>query len=325
MLRSIFKGQEAIVLTCTAIIIILLSVTLDGFLTVENISNLLMRVAILGILGVGLAIVVIGRGLDLSIAANMVVTVGLVVQLLRDGHSPEVAIAVGLSMALLVGLLNGWLVAFVEIPALFATLATGILVTGASRLFILSNDIQYLPESGHVIRSLGLSTFLGLPLAVWSFFLVVLLGAVLLMTTRVGRIIYAMGSNPEAARLAGLPVRPVTLLSYTICGGTAFIAGLIMLGNVSSVNVNIAQGTMVFDVILVVILGGISLVGGRGSMLSVIIGTLLIGTILNGMTIMNINNDVQNIVKGFVLLAAILIDGFLHPFDEETARQGETM
>ncbi|WP_031206043.1 ABC transporter permease [Mesorhizobium sp. L2C067A000] len=325
MLRAAFKGQEIIVLSCTIVIVVLLSVFLNGFLTIENISNLLMRVAILGILGVGLAVVVIGRGLDLSIVANMVVSVGLVVQLLRDGHSPQVAIATGLCMALLTGFVNGWLVAFVEVPALFATLATGILVTGGSRLFLLSNDIQYLPESGRIINALGLTNFLGLPLAVWSFFLVLVLGAILLTTTRVGRILYAMGANPEAAKLAGLPVRPITLISYTLCGGTAFVAGIIMLGNVSSVNVNVAQGTMVFDVILVVILGGISLVGGRGSMLSVIIGTLLIGTILNGMTIMNINNDVQNIVKGFVLLAAILIDGFLHPFDEETARQGETM
>ena len=325
MFRAAFKGQEIIVLSVTIIIVVLMSVFLDGFFTISNISNLLMRVAILGILGVGLAIVVVGRGLDLSIVANMVVSVGLVVQLLRNGHSPALAIAVGLCAALLVGLLNGWLVAFVEVPALFATLATGILVTGGSRLFLLSNDIQYLPESGYAIRGLGLNHLLGLPLAVWTFFLVVALGAVLLTTTRVGRIIYAIGANPEAARLAGLPVRPATLLAYTVCGGTAFVAGLIVLGSVSSVNVNVAQGTMVFDVILVVILGGISLVGGRGSMLSVIIGTLLIGTILNGMTIMNINNDAQNIVKGFVLLAAILTDGLLHPIDEETARQGETM
>lgn len=98
-----------------------------------------------------------------------------------------------------------------------------------------------------------------------------------------------------------------------------------MLGNVASVNVNLAQSTMVFDVILVAILGGVSLVGGRGSIFSVVVGTCLIGTLLNGMTILNVNNEIQNIVKGIVLLAAILIDGHLHPFDEETARQGETM
>jgi ribose transport system permease protein len=325
MLKSFMKSQEAIVFSCTAAIVIVFAFFLVGFTSLENISNLFMRVAMLGILGVGLGIVVIGRGLDLSIVANMVVSVGLVVQLLRHGLPPAAAIGGGLALALFTGLLNGWLIAFVEIPALFATLATAILVTGASRLFLLSNDIQYLPESGQFIRALGLNNILGLPLAVWTFFLVVVLGAALLTTTRLGRIIYAMGANPDAARQSGLPIRPAKVISYVLSASTAFVAGLIMLGNISSVNVNMAQGTMVFDVVLVVILGGVSLVGGRGSILSVVVGTCLIGTLLNGMTIMDVNNDVQNVVKGFVLLAAILIDGFLHPFDEETARQGETM
>ena len=103
----------------------------------------------------------------------------------------------------------------------------------------------------------------------------------------------------------------------------AWLAGLVWIGTTGSMQMSITQGTMVFDVILVVVLGGISLIGGRGSVLSVVVGCALIGTLLNAFTIMDVNSEVQNIIRGFVLLAAILLDNWLHPRDEETARQGD--
>lgn len=112
-------------------------------------------------------------------------------------------------------------------------------------------------------------------------------------------------------------------MTYTASAAIAFIAGVVLTAEVASVNTQIFASTMIFDVVLVVVLGGISLLGGRGGMLSVIAGTLLIGVLLNGMVIMNFDNNVQNIVKSVVLLAAIVIDNWLHPRDEETARQGD--
>jgi ribose transport system permease protein len=113
------------------------------------------------------------------------------------------------------------------------------------------------------------------------------------------------------------------VLEYVIVAVLAWLAGLVWIGTTGSMQMSITQGTMVFDVILVVVLGGISLIGGRGSVLSVVVGCALIGTLLNAFTIMDVNSEVQNIIRGFVLLAAILLDNWLHPRDEETARQGD--
>jgi ribose transport system permease protein len=144
-----------------------------------------------------------------------------------------------------------------------------------------------------------------------------------LSKTSIGRFVYAQGDNPEAASLAGISLRPLIVLEYVVVALLAWLAGLVWIGTTGSMQMSITQGTMVFDVILVVVLGGISLIGGRGSVLSVVVGCALIGTLLNAFTIMDVNSEVQNIIRGGVLLAAILLDNRLHPRDEETARQGD--
>jgi ribose transport system permease protein len=113
------------------------------------------------------------------------------------------------------------------------------------------------------------------------------------------------------------------VMTYVLSSLVAILAGLVLAAEVASVNAQIFTSTMIFDVILVVVLGGVSLLGGRGSIMSVVVGTLLIGVLLNGMVIMNFDNNVQNIVKSIVLLGAIIVDNRLHPRDEETARQGD--
>jgi len=113
------------------------------------------------------------------------------------------------------------------------------------------------------------------------------------------------------------------VLEYVLVAFLAWLAGLVWIGTTGSIQMAITQGTMIFDVVLVVVIGGISLVGGRGSVASVVVGCILIGTLLNAFTIMDVNSEVQNIIKGVVLLAAIVLDNFLHPRDEETARQGD--
>jgi ribose transport system permease protein len=147
--------------------------------------------------------------------------------------------------------------------------------------------------------------------------------ALFLKRLRAGAFIYAIGDNPMAARATGLPTRPVVVLEYVLAALIGLFAGLVMAASVNSMPTRIFNSTMVYDVVLVVVLGGIGLSGGRGGVLNVIVGTLLIGTMLNGMTILDMSYSVQNIVKGVVLLAAILIDSILNPRNEETAQQGD--
>jgi ribose transport system permease protein len=132
-----------------------------------------------------------------------------------------------------------------------------------------------------------------------------------------------MGDNPAAARLTGLPVRPLTVLIYAGSALFAFAAGLLMATAVGNVNARLADSMMVYDVILVVVIGGIGLSGGKGRVANVLAGTLLIGILLNGMTIMDLSFAVQNIIKSLVLLAAIVVDSIVNPRDEQTSQQGD--
>jgi ribose transport system permease protein len=147
--------------------------------------------------------------------------------------------------------------------------------------------------------------------------------AFFLRRTRLGAYVYAIGDNPFGARTTGIPTRPVIVLQYVLAALIGAFAGIVMATSVNSMPTRIFNSTLIYDVILVVVIGGIGLSGGRGGVLNVVIGTLLIGTLLNGMTIMDVSYSAQNLVKGVVLLAAILIDSFVNPRNEETAQQGD--
>jgi len=136
-------------------------------------------------------------------------------------------------------------------------------------------------------------------------------------------VIGIVGDNPFGARVTGIPSRPIIVLQYILAALIGCFAGFVMVASVNSAPTRIFNSTLIYDVILVVVLGGIGLSGGRGGVLNVVIGTLLIGTMLNGMTIMDVSYSAQNLVKGVVLLAAVIADSFLNPRNEETAQQGD--
>jgi len=147
--------------------------------------------------------------------------------------------------------------------------------------------------------------------------------AFFLKKTRLGNFVYAIGDNPTGARTTGIPTRPLIVLQYVIAALIGAFAGMVMAASIDSMPTRIYNSTMIYDVILVVVLGGIGLSGGRGGVVNVVIGTALIGTLLNGMTIMDVSYSAQNLIKGLILLIAILIDSFLNPRNEETAQQGD--
>jgi ribose transport system permease protein len=145
----------------------------------------------------------------------------------------------------------------------------------------------------------------------------------LLRYTKPGRFIYAMGDNYAAARVGGVPVRPVLVFQYLLAGLIAYVAGVITATSVAAMNTRIVTSNLVYDVILVVVLGGVGLSGGKGGVRNVVVGTLLIGILLNGMTIMDIQYTVQNLIKSSILLIAIIVDSVMNPRDEQTAQQGD--
>jgi len=231
---------------------------------------------------------------------------------------------IGLGFALLVGLINGLIIAYAEIPAIFCTLAMGIFVFGIVRLKLIDFEVVYMPPNASAIAWMGNKYLFGIiPMPVIFFIVVLVLTALFLKLTRPGQQIYSIGDNFEASRIVGIPVRPIIVLQYTLSALIGYISGIISAVTVASVNTRQATGTFIYDVLLVVVIGGISLSGGRGGMRNVVVGTLLIGVLWNGMTIMDIQYTLQNVIKGCILLIAIIIDSLMNPRDEQTAQQGD--
>jgi ribose transport system permease protein len=316
-------NQEKIVLLIAFALFCVFSFFLRGFLSPGNLLTLLRSVSTLGILGVGMALVVIGREIDLSIVAIYAMSAAWTLHLADAGASIPVALALGYLYALAIGVANGLLIAYLEIPALFATLGMAAFAYGFARFFLVPLYVVYLPPSASSITWIGGGFIFGVPAPILFFALVALLGFAFLRYTNQGRFIYAIGDNFAAARISGAPVRPTIVLQYAVSATVAYLAGLITATAVASMNTAVVNSSMIYDVILVVVLGGIGLSGGRVGIRNVIVGTLLIGILLNGMTIMNIEYTLQNVIRGLILLIAIVIDSVVNPRDEQTAQQGD--
>lgn len=316
-------SQERIVLIIAAAMFVVFSIFLDGFFTAGNIVSLVQNVSILGVLGIGMALTIIGRGIDLSMVANMAISVAWVLFLANGGTPLPLAILYGLAFCLTVGLINGILIAYVEIPAIFATLAMGTAVYGFGQSMLVEGDVIFVPRTEDWFKAIGGSSLWGVPSPVLWFAVIGLIAAAFLDLTRPGRFIFGMGDNPLAARVTGVPTRPMMIVQYLAASLVAFAAGVLTATLVDSMNTRVAASTLVYDVILVAVIGGIGLSGGKGGIRNVVVGTLLIGTLLNGMTIMDVPYTFQNIVKSLILLVAIVADSILNPRDEQTSQQGD--
>ncbi|WP_409187669.1 ABC transporter permease [Bradyrhizobium sp. RDM4] len=315
-------NQEQIVLLITIVLLIVFGFTLNGFATISNLLNLLRSISILGVLGLGMGLIVISRGIDLSEVATLAGSWAIGLIEMQRGVPIAAAVLLALGVALLIGVVNGIMIAFVEAPPLFVTLAAAFVIYGLA-FWLAPAWVVYAPKDSPGLMFAGAGRLFGIPVPILVFAVAAVAMHMFLSRTSIGRFIYAQGDNPEAARLSGIPLRPLIVLEYTVVAFLAWLAGLVWVGTTGSMQMAITQGTMIFDVVLVVVIGGISLIGGRGSVFSVVVGCVLIGTLLNAFTIMDVNSEVQNIIKGVVLLVAIVLDNFLHPRDEETARQGD--
>lgn len=322
-LKRILLTQEGIVLALALAALVVFAIALPGFLSTGNLISLVRSVAILGMLALGMGLVVIGRGIDVSMIASMVVAVSCAFVMTQSGYPFGAGLAAGALLVVAVGLSVGFLIAFCDVPAIFTTLAMGSVIYGLGRTFFIKLDMQNVPPGQAWFDLIGRGSLLGVPLPIAVFGLLTILIYLLLTQTRFGWLLRAMGTNPAAARITGLPVRPMIFAQYVASGLIAYLAGLVMASSASAINARLYNSTMIYDVLLVVVLGGIGLSGGQGGVRNVLLGTILVGTLLNGMTIMNIDFTVQNLIKGTVLLLAIVIDAFVNPRDEQTGQQGD--
>jgi ribose transport system permease protein len=314
--------QERIVLVLAVVLFVAASLTLRGFLTTGNLVAIVRSVSVLGILAVGMAVVVIGRGIDLSAVAVMAMSVAWYLQMLNEGTSEGVALAIALAGVVAVGGLNGFLIAYAEVPAIFATLAMGAFVFGVVRSRFIDQDMIAVPKDNW-IEHLGQVRLASIPIEVFVFAGMALTVFLLLRFTKWGRYVYFMGDNFMAARNMGIPVRPMIVLRYVVSALIAFVAGILTASGLLIINTRVVNSTLLYDIVLVVVIGGIGLSGGKGGMRNVIFGAALIGILLNVMTIIDIQVLYQNLIKSTILLFAIIVDSLLNPRDEQTAQQGD--
>lgn len=289
-----------------ALVLVLVAAALlsPAFYQPANIFNILRQASALGILSIGQTIVMIGGGIDLSVAAVMqLATVGVAEIARGRDEGVLAAVVIMLALSMIVGLVNGLLVTQRRVAPFVATLFVGVVVTGARQVYTQATPSGSLPP---LIRLIGRDSTGPLPNAAIIFLGLALIAAIVLRKTTFGRRLYAVGGNAEAARLAGIPVNRVRLITYVVCSLLAGVAGLVLAGYVGYADQWIGRGYDL-DSIAAVVIGGTSLVGGRGGIGGTLAGVLLVTVLLNLVLLLNLNVQWQLVVKGVVIILAVAL------------------
>jgi ribose transport system permease protein len=277
--------------------------TTDNFFSLSNFLNIARQVSINAIIAVGMSCAILSGGIDLCVGAVMALSGTLMAGMMVAGVPPFAAILLGLGVGLLFGLFNGFFVAYAGMPPIIVTLATMGIARGLALIYTGGYPIDGLPE---MFAFFGRGAVFGVQTPVVIMLLVFVLAYLLLDHTPVGRYIYAIGSNEEAARLSGVRVARYKLLVYALSGFTCALAGLVLSSRLMSGQPN-AGVAFEMDAIAAVVMGGTSISGGRGSIIGTLIGALMLGVLNNGLNMMGVSPYVQNIIKGLIILFAIYI------------------
>ena len=296
-----FDWQEAIgLLGIYVILIVVLSILSPYFLSVNNFLNILVAVSTIGIMSVATTMVIVSGGIDLSIG-SVVAIAGVIVSL----NIPiPLAILVALVIGVVVGCINGFAVTRFNINPLITTLGMMSIVRGFA--FVISGGLSRdIFDEG--FGFLGRGYVLGIPFQVIVMVVLFLLTAWVMRQTTFGRAIYAVGGNAQAARLAGLPVRRLQMTVYILSGLSAALGGVFLASQLSAGAPAAATG-IELSVIAAVILGGSSLNGGKGTIWGTLLGVLILGTLNNGLTLLNVSSYYQDVARGLVLLLAVGLD-----------------
>lgn len=287
------------------IVILIFSLLSDVFLSINNIKNIGKQVSMIGICSVGITIVLLTGGIDISCGSVIALVTVVGAWLMAEcGINIWVALLVCLLIGALLGLWNGIVITYFKLPALIATLAMQSIARGIAFVITKGTPIYGLPEQ---IKGISQGEVLGFPVSILIMLVIFLWGYWFLEKTYIGRHIYALGGNIEAARLSGISVDKVMLLVYTLSSLLSALAGVVMLSRINSGQPNAAQAYEM-NVIPSAVLGGISVNGGEGKILNVIAGVLIMGCLSTGMTIIGLNEYWQYIVKGIVLTLTVAVD-----------------
>ena len=300
-------------LSLVAIMVVLgglVAATAPQFLTSSNLSQVAVLASIIAVAAVGEALVILTRNVDLSVEAMIgLVAYCVALVLERQALDPPAAIALGLGLGLVLGMVNGLIVTLFRVPAIVATLGTLSIFRG----------IDYLVAGSHQVPLAGLppgftdvahASVLGVPLFVLIAVVVVVIGSVVLRFTRFGRQLYAVGSNPEAAAILGIPARLVVFIAFSLCGLLSGLAGIMWVIEFGTINGTSATG-VVLAVVAAVVVGGVNIFGGSGTLVGAALGALFLGFIANALILVGLSQFWLQAIYGLVILLAISADAII--------------
>lgn len=301
----ILRQREASVALMIIAVVIFLSFANEYFLTPRNILNVGRQASVVAIVALGQALVIIARGLDLSVGSVLGLSAVVSAFVAQATGNQILALGAGLGTGIVVGLVNGLLFTRLNINPFIATLGT---LSVARGLALLITGGIPIPYAGWA-QWLGAGKIVEVPVSLILMLLLALAFHIFATHTRIGRNIYAIGDSPKAARLAGINVEGTRLLVFVLCGLLAGLGGIILAGNLASANPDLGRGYEL-DVIAAVILGGTALSGGRGTIYGVVLGALLMALLSNAFVLLGISAHWQVVTKGLVIILAVGIDGF---------------
>jgi ribose/xylose/arabinose/galactoside ABC-type transport system permease subunit len=299
------RFREMNILLVLGALIIFFSIMSNRFLSYMNITNLLRSTSIIGVVSIGMTFVIISGGIDLSVGSVLALSSVIVAQLMVSAGVPIFfSIIISLAIGMLSGLVMGIIIFEAKVPPFIVTLAGLSVFRGIAMLLTGAKKVIGLPES---FANFAVVRVFGLPAMAIVWIAVILIGVILTRLTVFGRNLYAIGSNPEAARLSGINIRNSIYRVYALGGLTSAVAGILMTARLCGGSPSAGSGYEL-DAIAAVVLGGASLSGGIGTVFGTVIGTIIIATIKNGGNILGINPFVLNIIVGILMVAAVTFD-----------------
>jgi ribose transport system permease protein len=306
-LRPVISGEAlklfyrllAALLLCTG-----LAILSDAFLTLSNILNVLRQASLLFFIASGLTLVVLTAGLDLSVGANVALSACLAGTVIHNTGSPLLGVAAGLGAGGFIGLLNGIMVTAMRIPSFIASYGMMWVLHGVTYWYMAGDTIHGFPPG---FRQIGSGYWLGVPIPVYLLLVFLAAGTVFAQRTTWGQEIYAIGANPVAARLSGIPVSRRLLLVYAVSGLMAGLASIVFLARLNSAEADIGE-SLTLPAIAAVLIGGTSLFGGVGTVFGTFVGALILTLVLNGMNLLSVNANWQPLVTGVIVILAVGLD-----------------
>ncbi|WP_297990712.1 ABC transporter permease subunit [Anoxybacillus sp.] len=285
---------------------IVLTFLSDSFFTLDNWLNILRQVSINALIAFGMTFVILTGGIDLSVGSVLALSSAFAAGLMANGMNGVFSMMIGISAGLAMGALNGVIITKGRVAPFIATLATMTIFRGATLVYTEGRPITGFSDE-LAFQMIGRGYFLGISVPVVLMLVAYVLLYVVLKKTTFGRHTYAIGGNEEATRLSGIRVDRLKIWIYSLTGGLAALAGLILTSRLNSAQPT-AGTAYELDAIAAVVLGGTSLSGGRGWIFGTLIGALIIGVLNNGLNLLNVSSFYQQVIKGVVILLAVILD-----------------